>query len=136
MGTLRINQGPLSGFVNAYVHLACCRPSVFQYYEGLFTATALLHPNANPATATEGLQLVGGRSTGRTTFISPDAARTTTELNRGDSVATRPPTTSLPMSLKLADLARVPLGLVKLVAAELLIVKLVTVELLAVTVAA
>lgn len=81
-------------------------------------------------------RLVGGRSTGRTAFISPDAARTTTELNRGDSVATRPPTTSLPMSLKLADLARVPLGLVKLVAAELLIVKLVTVELLAVTVAA
>ena len=84
-------------------------------------------------------QLVGGRSTGRTPVIHPDAERTSAEnqqiqalvlaaRRRADTAVMRPPT-SLPMSLPIAA----AVVLAKLVTDELLLVKLVTVELLALT---
>ena len=85
-------------------------------------------------------RLVGGRSTGRTAVVHPNAARTSAEnqqiqslvlaaRHRADAAVVRPPTTSLPMSLPMAA----AVVLAKLVTAELLLVKHVTVELLAVT---
>ena len=88
-------------------------------------------------------RLVGGRSTGRTAVVHPDAASTSAEnqqlqslvlaaRQRADSAVMRPPTTPLPMSLPVAS----AVVLAKLVTAELLLVKLVAVELLALTIAA